>query len=115
MAKDKPQVINEVVSNWIKIAEKDLLTARQGLEAEVIVTETICFHCQQAVEKFLKAYLVKHQIEFTKTHNIMVLLNLCSKVDDSFNKELFHVDLLTDYAVEFRYPGESYEPSIKEA
>ena len=45
----------------------------------------------------------------------MVLLNLCSKVDESFNKELTDTDLLTDYAVEFRYPGEWYEPSVKEA
>ena len=52
MAENKSEIVNEIVYKWIKIAEKDLLTAKQGLEAEVTVTETICFHCQQAVEKF---------------------------------------------------------------
>ena len=58
------------------------------------------FHCQQAAEKYLKAFLVKKQIEFTKTHNIMSLLNLCASDDNSFKEELSEADNLTDYAVE---------------
>jgi HEPN domain-containing protein len=72
------------------------------------------FHCQQAVEKYLKAFLVKHQIEFPKTHSIMTLINLCSKVDSSFKEKLLEADILTDYAVEIRYPDEWYEPTPDE-
>ncbi|MBI3398149.1 MAG: HEPN domain-containing protein, partial [Deltaproteobacteria bacterium] len=100
----KKEVIDGLVSKWIGIAERDLLTAKQGLEAEIVITDTVSFHCQQAAEKYLKAFLVKHQIEFTKTHSIIALLNLCSTVDKSFNEELTEVDYLTDYAVEIRYP-----------
>ncbi|RJP91524.1 MAG: HEPN domain-containing protein [Desulfobacteraceae bacterium] len=107
--------MNHLVEQWIKIAERDLLTAAQGLQADMIITDTACFHCQQAAEKYLKAFLVKEQIEFTKTHNIMSLLNLCATVDDSFKKTLSEADLLTDYAVEIRYPDEWYEPTIEEA
>jgi HEPN domain-containing protein len=96
------------------IAERDLLSAKQGLEAEIIITDIVCFHCQQSVEKFLKAFLVKHQIEFPKTHSILALLNLCSTVDMSLKIQLQFTDVLTDYAVEVRYPDEWYEPNLKE-
>ncbi|MBN1113900.1 MAG: HEPN domain-containing protein [Oligoflexia bacterium] len=78
--------IGELVRQWIKLAEKDLITSKQVLDAESIVTESVCFHAQQAVEKLLKAFLVKHQAEFPNTHNLMVLINLCSKIDPEFKK-----------------------------
>jgi HEPN domain-containing protein len=56
----KEKIINDIVQQWLKIAERDLLSAKQGLEAEIIITDIVCFHCQQSVEKFLKAFLVKH-------------------------------------------------------
>ncbi len=111
---DKNEVIKHLVNQWVKIAKRDLLAAAQGLETEVVVTDAVCFHCQQAAEKFLKAFLVKNQIEFTKTHNIMVLLNLCSNTDKSFKSRLSEADLLTDYAVEIRYPDDWYEPTLEE-
>lgn len=111
---DKKEIVEHLVEQWIKIAERDLLTAKQGLEADEVITDTICFHCQQAAEKYLKAFLVKKQIEFTKTHNIMSLLNLCSSDDNSFKEELSEADNLTDYAVEIRYPDDWYEPTIEE-
>jgi HEPN domain-containing protein len=107
-------IIDQLVEQWIKIAERDLLTAKQGLEANEVITDTACFHCQQAAEKYLKAFLVKNQIEFSKTHNIMSLLNLCATVDKSFKEKLPEADILTDYAVEIRYPDDWYEPTIEE-
>ena len=111
---DKTEVIEHLVEQWIKIAERDLLTAKQGLEADMVLTDTICFHCQQAAEKYLKAFLVKKQIEFTKTHSLMNLLNLCATGDNSFKEELSEADNLTDYAVEIRYPDDWYEPTEEE-
>jgi HEPN domain-containing protein len=111
---DKTGVILNLAKQWTKIAERDLITAQQGLETKEIITDTVCFHCQQAAEKYLKAFLVKEQIEFSKTHNIMSLLNLCASIDQSFKKELSEADVLTDYAVEIRYPDDWYEPSIEE-
>lgn len=89
------------------------MTAGQGLEAKTVITDTVCFHCQQAVEKYLKAFLVKHQIEFPKTHSMMTLINLCSKADSSFKEKLLEADILTDYAVEIRYPDEWYERQMR--
>jgi HEPN domain-containing protein len=103
---DKKKIINELVEKWIQIAEKDLLTAKQLSEASKIVTDNVCFHCQQAVEKYLKAFLVKH---------IMTLINLCATIDRSFKKELEEADILTDYAVQIRYPDDWYEPTLEES
>lgn len=105
----KNELIENIVLQWIHIAERDLIAAEQGLKTDTIITEIVCFHCQQAAEKYLKAFLVKFQIEFQKTHSIMTLINLCSKVDRSFKDKLSDADILTDYAVEIRYPDEWYE------
>src|SRR5574340_828206 len=112
---NRNKLIDNIVLQWINIAERDLIVAEQGLKNDPVITEIVCFHCQQAAEKYLKAFLVKHQIEFLKTHSIMTLINLCSKVDSSFKDKLSHADVLTDYAVEIRYPDEWYEPTMEEA
>lgn len=62
--------MNEQVKNWIIKAENDLKTGKDEMATENPTTDTICFHMQQCVEKYLKAYLVSHQKFFRKTHNI---------------------------------------------
>ena len=61
---DKTGVIRNLAKQWTKIAERDLITAKQGLETKQIITDTVCFHCQQAAEKYLKAYLVYLEQDF---------------------------------------------------
>jgi len=112
---NRDETIKDLVSKWIKKAEDDLLTVERELSFEDPVTQTICFHCQQAAEKYLKAFLVYHQIYFTKTHKIIELLESCVTVDPSFRDELQDADNLTDYAVEIRYPDVWLEPTIEDA
>ncbi|MCK4766089.1 MAG: HEPN domain-containing protein [Candidatus Aminicenantes bacterium] len=57
----------DLVNNWIIKADKDLKSVEHELTFEDAVTETICFHCQQAAEKYLKAYLIFLEIPFTNT------------------------------------------------
>ena len=64
----KDEIVKDLVNRWIEKAEKDLLTVERELSFENPVTDTVCFHCQQAVKKYLKAFLVHHQVYFTKTH-----------------------------------------------
>ncbi len=68
IVKGKDEIVKGIASKWIEKAEKDLLTAERELSFQDPVTDTVCFHCQQAVEKYLKAFLVFHQVYFTKTH-----------------------------------------------
>ena len=65
------------------------------------------FHAQQAAEKFLKAFLVRHQIPFPKTHDIGFLLELAARADPSLQEELASAAMLTPFGVAFRYPGET--------
>ena len=93
---NRDEIIKDLVNKWIKKAEKDLLTAERELSFEDPITDTVCFHCQQTVEKYLKAFLVYHQIYFPKTHRIMDLLELCATKDSSFKDELEDANNLTD-------------------
>lgn len=106
---------DEYISNWIKKADNDLKVAENELhlDSSGIVTDAICFHSQQAVEKYLKVFLISKEIEFGKTHNLEYLLELCIKIDNEF--ESMDVGNLSFYAVELRYPDNFYTPSIEEA
>ncbi len=105
----------ELINSWIDKAEKDLLSAEHELSFPDAVTETVCFHCQQAVEKYLKAYLVFLGLTFTKTHEIGELITKCENKDREISTLKEEADKLTDYAIEIRYPEELVEPTIEEA
>ena len=63
-----------IVREWIAKAENDLKNAAHTLMLkEDCPTDTVCFHAQQVVEKYLKALLVWVDIDFPKTHDITEL------------------------------------------
>jgi len=94
------------INEWIEIAEEDYNVAKLGLSISSSVSyRIIVYHSQQCVEKYLKAFLVSHQIDFPYTHNITMLLDLCSEIHISF-EELRKAEILTGYAIANRYPGE---------
>lgn len=101
----------EYVKEWISKAEKDIKTVETMKKVED-VTEIVCFHCQQAVEKYLKALLIAHDIEFPKTHNIDFLLKQSMNINSSFEK--FMGNSLSEYAVDMRYPDIRYIPTEDE-
>lgn len=101
MRKNNSQLYKE----WIIKAQNDLKTA-EILFKEKGPTDTFCFHCHQAVEKYLKAYLVFYRLPFKKIHDLWDLAKLCSQKDKkilSFEKEL---KILNAYYIESRYPSE---------
>ena len=104
--RSRDEVIQDFTRQWFKKAETDLLAAQTLAEANSRDYFPSAFHSQQACEKFLKAYLVRHQIEFRKTHDLGHLLNLISRADPKIQDELNSCVWLTPYGVEFRYPGE---------
>ena len=108
-------MIDDYIRKWIIKADNDFKIAVHELAQpeNEMVTDAICFHCQQSVEKLLKAYLVSKNIDFGKTHNLEYLLELCKKQDTIF--ENINVGNLSFYAVEVRYPDEFYNPSVEEA
>ncbi len=92
--------------DWIRKADRDLKAVSVLLAENEILADVCCFHCQQAVEKYLKAYLVHKNIFFEKTHNLAILLSLCTKVSPDFQTISSEVQLLNEYAISPRYPDE---------
>lgn len=106
-----PEVIN-YIKQWLAKANEDLLVVEKLTDFEIIATSSVCFHCQQAVEKFLKAFLISNNIEIKKTHNIEFLLSECSDIDPDF--ATIDPKELSDFGVDTRYPGDMYVPSENE-
>jgi HEPN domain-containing protein len=86
------------------------------VEHEDPAFDTVCFHAQQAAEKYLKAYLLFHDCEIPRTHVLMRLIRDCIEIDDIFRELLKkEIDMLTDYAVDLRYAENFYIPPKEEA
>ena len=99
--------VNNDISEWIRLAEMDLATARHMFNTfHPIPLEIVCFHSQQAAEKIIKSYLVLQEIEPPKTHDMQVLLEMCLEFDIGFNDIYEEATTLTNYAVRLRYPIE---------
>ena len=105
MGRTREQVVWDFVQEWMRKAESDLRAAGHLLSLEQEDYFTAAFHAQQAAEKFLKAFLVRHQILFGKTHDIQELLKLAGEAGAPLRRELASAEMLTPLGVEFRYPG----------
>ena len=104
--------LSDSVKQWLEKAEHDLLNAETVIKYQPLVLDTACFHCQQAVEKYLKAFLVSKQQDIIKTHDTRFLLEQCIDLDVEFR----NVDLknIQDFAVDVRYPDNSVDPTLTE-
>ncbi len=104
----QPECINQSLQ-WVEKAEHDLRNAEYVLTLEKDCPfDTVCFHCQQCAEKYLKALLVSRSIEFPRTHDLVVLINLATR-HCGLNLQLEEVQPLNRFSVETRYPGD-WEP-----
>lgn len=109
------QRVSQLVQQWVTKAENDLKNATHTLRlGDSGPLDTVCFHAQQCVEKYIKALLCLYETDFYRTHDISALLAL---LPIHLRPELTPEEQarLNDYAVTMRYPGD-YEPvSLVEA
>jgi HEPN domain-containing protein len=105
---------NDLVKEWLIRAEHDLTAAELLLKYEETLNDVIAFHCQQAVEKYLKGYMVYLNLPFVKTHEIGELITKLEEKDSRIFELKEDADSLTDYAVEVRYPETFAIPSFEE-
>ena len=99
-------VLRDLVRQWFAKAELDYCAAERLVEDPEPLREIIAFHCQQAVEKYLKALLVSLQIEFPKTHDLEELLELLAPVRSEVAAMLEGIEVLSPFGVKIRYPGD---------
>lgn len=98
--------MQELTREWIAKAENDFAAADMTLHSgDVPIIDVASFHCQQCVEKYLKAFLQEKEIEFPRQHDLIPLMEMCKATEPSF--ETLRPDLirLDRYAVAIRYPG----------
>jgi HEPN domain-containing protein len=92
---------------WLTKAEQDLGAARMLVDGYPDVS---LFHCQQAVEKALKAFLVWHNVPFRKSHDLRELGQQCVSVDPGLQPLARKAAPLAVFAWRTRYPDEALEP-----
>ena len=109
------EMTRAVVERWLSKAWNDLRTAQTMLAVAAPPSETVCFHAQQCVEKCLKAFLTAANRHVEKTHDLTRLVELCSQVDQDFQRLRDIAVQLADYAVTGRYPDDGQDLSIEEA
>ena len=95
----------EAVAEWHEYAERDLVSAKHLLNMHPVPLEIVAYLCQQCGEKYLKSYLIYHDQDVVKTHNLSFLQNLCIKFDESFGVLDEQCRILTKYINDSRYPS----------
>jgi HEPN domain-containing protein len=102
-----------LASEWVEKAEKDWNSLHREIRARKDPNyDAACFFAQQCVEKYLKARLVEADIYFKKVHDLTYLLELVKPLEPLWVAYEQEMRLLTNYAVEFRYPGASADLRI---
>lgn len=102
-----------LTTEWVQKAEGDLATARRELRARTAPNyDAACFHAQQCAEKYLKALLQEAVTPFGKTHNLSLLLDLLKDQYPALELIRPTLAMLSAYAVEYRYPGESADKDV---
>jgi HEPN domain-containing protein len=97
--------MKKLVAEWVKKAEEDLAAVEVLGRRKPGLHDIVCFHCQQTAEKYLKALLQHLGEPIPKTHDLEHLLDLLVPRDAALRSLRRGLNRLTEYAVEYRYPG----------
>ncbi len=94
------------VEDWVKKAEDNYTSALTlARRKSHPVPDVICNQCQQCAEKYLKALLIRHGVDFPKTHDLRILEDLVSHVEPDIRLVDEQLQLLNPYGIDVRYPG----------
>jgi HEPN domain-containing protein len=91
------------VEEWYFFAEKDMRAAFEISDTPDL-TNIVAFHCQQAVEKYLKAFIAAYDISIIRTHDLIKLYDIVKQIKD-FEFDVDLLDTLTKLYTDDRYPG----------
>ena len=93
-----------VVQEWLAKANEDFRFAEANLREGNEFFAQLCFHFQQAAEKYLKAYIISHNLPFERVHDLVHLLKICSVHTPEFAELKEEGILLNTAYIEARYP-----------
>jgi HEPN domain-containing protein len=92
---------------WIHKGEGDYRLAVRIAGGREPFHDQQCFHCQQASEKYLKAYMEELGLAIPKIHDLNELLDRLLPHDAKLKSLRRGLVTLSRFAVEYRYPGEN--------
>ncbi len=104
-----------IVKRWFSKGDNDLKNIQNNLESEDIPTDTICFHAQQAIDKYIKGALVYFDQDISKAHDLVKLLTEIASFIPELSVMEEDLEKITEFAVEVRYPDSFYDHSLEEA
>jgi HEPN domain-containing protein len=93
------------VEDWVLLADNDLYAAEIIIKDDHPLTNIIAFHCQQAMEKYLKAYLIENDVPLIKTHDLIKLNDMTKGIKDLGIDEKKLI-IISEVYIESRYPGD---------
>jgi HEPN domain-containing protein len=96
-------VDKKIISEWLSKADEDYGFASSVLEDSQYYAQ-LCFHFQQAAEKYLKAFIVAHELEFKKVHDLAELLNNCCEKEPGLSCLRDDCNYLSRFYIDTRYP-----------
>jgi HEPN domain-containing protein len=96
-------VDRRLVEEWLAKADEDFGFASSVIEDSPYYAQ-LCFHYQQAAEKYLKAFIVARELEFRKIHDLLELLNICHIKDASLSEIEGDCIFLRAFYIDTRYP-----------
>ena len=91
---------------WLSFAETDLLTAEKLLNDERL-TQSVAFHCHQAIEKSFKAILENKMINIPRIHDLIRLYNLIEESGIELDIEKDLLLQVNDVYIDSRYPADT--------
>ena len=94
----------KIVDQWLSKAEEDFGYASSSLEESLEFYAQICYHFHQAAEKYLKAYIIKYDLEFKRIHDLLELLDICSKHGTKLHDIKEACIFLNRFYISTRYP-----------
>lgn len=98
--------MKQATRDWVKKAEEDYLAALDlARRRNRQLHNSVCFHCQQSAEKYLKARIEEAGLRIPRSHDLESLLNILLQVEPLWAALRPALQNLTDFAVDFRYPG----------
>jgi len=106
---------DKYVRAWVDKAEQDRSAMEVLMTPADPLLDVACFHAQQCVEKYLKAFLTAHDRHVEKTHDLLDILSVCREIESAFEQWDELCAELNPFAVHIRYPGIIDSPSSNEA
>ncbi len=98
--------MKRLTKSWVRKAEADFIIIQMSA-GKPGLNDVVCFHCQQAAEKYLKALLQEFGVSIPRIHDLEELVARLLPHDSSLKKYQARLGSLTQYAVDYRYPGTS--------